>query len=98
MESCAGQSGTRKNGKKGHIMTTANIAYNPTPNAGEHTTQPISVFIAGVVDMLTSQDVVGSVDIFGEVLTAQAAAEMQMARRAHAAQLLRKYADALDAA
>ena len=79
-------------------MTTANITYNPTPDAGEHTSKPISMFIAGVVDMLTTQDAVGSVDIFGEVVTAQAAAEMQQLRRARASQLLRKYADALDAA
>ncbi len=90
--------GHSQNGEKGHIMTTANITYNPTPDAGEHTSQPISVFIAGVVDMLTTQDDVGSVDIFGEVVTAQASAEMQQLRRARAAQLLRKYADALDAA
>lgn len=79
-------------------MTNANITYNPTPDAGEHTAQPISVFIAGAIDMLTTEDAVGSVDIFGEVVTEQVAREMQQLRRSRAAQLLRKYADALDAA
>lgn len=79
-------------------MTNANISYNPTPNSGEHTAQPISIFINGVVDMLTTEDAVGSVDIFGEAITQKMAKEMQQLRRTQAAQLLRKYADALDAA
>lgn len=78
-------------------MKNANIIYNPTPDAGDHTAQPISVFIQGIVDMLTSEDDVGTVDIFGQVVTQQMAQEMQQLRRGRAAQLLRKYADALDA-
>lgn len=80
------------------MSNTADITYNPTPDAGDYTQITVSAVVKGVFEMLTEDDDVGSVDVFGEVITQTMANEMQQLRRQRAAQLLRRVADELDKA
>lgn len=80
------------------MANSADIKYIPRQNGSDYEAISASSVIASVLEMLTSQDDIGSIDIFGDVLTVKLAAEMQSLRRSRAAEILRRVANELDAA
>ena len=80
------------------MTNSADIKYIPSKDGAEYEAISASSVIAGVVEMLRSEDEIGSIDIFGEIMTAEMAADMQHLRRSRAAELLRRVANELDAA
>ena len=80
------------------MSNTADVTFNPTPDAGDYTEIAVSAVVKGVYDMLTAGDDVGAVDVFGEIITQDMADEMKQLRRHRAAELLRKMAEILESA
>lgn len=80
------------------MANSADIKFIPRKDGSFYEAISASAVVAGVVEMLKSTDEIGSVDIFGEVMTQEIALECQKLRRSRAADILRRVAIELDEA
>jgi hypothetical protein len=70
----------------------ADIKYTPDANGAEYTAISVAQVAKGVFEMLTSESVIGSVDIFGEAMTQELANSQARLTRSRAADILDRLA------
>jgi hypothetical protein len=70
----------------------ADIKYTPAADGAEYTAISAAQVVNGVFEMLTSESVIGSVDIFGEMMTQDLADSQARLTRSRAADILERVA------